>query len=224
MKNALYCTILMAWLLQACTREECCPSYFQLPSQIVPQKQEYKVGDTIRLVSKFSRYVTAFNGEKTEIGAFDMEGIKWEPGTVILRIDTLGQAGFPSVSQNFTFLQDTVYDCELFTFSDGSNGILEEYNYNNDTFMLEVKLIAKVPGMFFLKQKSGIVAGHGAQQDFPGSCGRGGFDVWAKMNDGINNNEAFLKESPDEHWNTLIYSQLESQFYHVGGFCFKVIQ
>ena len=227
MKNALYCTILMAWLLQACTKPECCPRYFQIPFEVIPLQSVYHVGDTITVQSKFHRQVTAFNGEQKELGTFDMANILWQPLSVVNRIDTIAHPGMPTFSvidENFLFLYDSTIDYNIFQSSTSGKSLTGEFNYQKDSFYLSYKLVCNTPGTFLLLNISLDVAGHGLQQDFPGKCGRDGFDVWSKMNGGMNNNFEFLKESPDEHWNDWLVKQEEHNktFSKLGYFCFKV--
>ena len=214
---------LIALLLQSCTKPEKCARYFEIPATIKPAWREYHVGDTILIESTFSKEVLAFNSENTELHTFDMSGIKWEPITLVFRIDTLGQAGYSSMREDFVFYPSPLFDYAPFTFSTNSNVLVGEYAGKSDSFTLVIKLSCKTAGTFFLRQNSRVIAGATYAQDFPGRCGRNGFDVWVKMNDGVNNNVDLLKESPDPYWNNLIFNQAKSQFYQVGGCCFRVL-
>jgi hypothetical protein len=189
---------------------------------MIPTNREYHIGDTITIKSIFHKEVTAFNSNGDEIGPFDMDGIKWKPATTIFRTDTINQGGISSIGDYFTFLKNDSFNYVMFSASNHVTALDGEYNYKNDTFSLEIRLIARRVGTFFLRQESGVFAGHGEQQDFPGRCGRDGFDVWVDMNNGTENNIDLLKESPDSLWNTLILRDPETNFYRWGGYCFKV--
>lgn len=214
---------LFAGALSCCTKQADCPRYFQIPAQITPLQTEYRIGDTIRIVSRFYKKVTAFNSEEKEIGTFDMTGIKWKPVTTLFRTDTVQQAGKSSLAQYFEYIKDPGYDYGAFYSSNNANGLNGAYRYSNDTFSLEIKLITKRTGVFLLRQESAVLAGPGEQQDFPGRCGNNGFDVWVKMNDGANNNLDLLKASPDVAWQQLATEDPERNFYRWGGYCFKVL-
>lgn len=214
----------------SCTKFEDCPRYFQIKAKIVPQKDEYHVGDTITVVSKFHRQVTAFNSEQDEIGTFDMKGIKWKPISVIYRIDTIAHQDnplFSVVNTDLLYLFDSIYDYEIFESSTFGNSLLGEYNYSGDSFDLEYKFVCLNVGIFLLEHSSLVEAGAGEPQDFPGICKRTGsnFDVWVEMNLGINNNVHLLKESPDPHWNSWFVNQEKDRnlFSELGGFCFRVV-
>jgi hypothetical protein len=224
MKAPLSIFLIIASLM-SCNQEDC-PRYFQIPATISPAKSEYHLGDTITIVSKFHRKVLAFNSNQEELRYFDMQGILWEPVTIIQKTDTIGAVATSSIQKNFEFIYDPAYDYKYYNFSEGGDDIDGEYTYANDTFSLVVKLVAKRPGTFLLRQGSGILAGE-SPQDYPGSCNKyDGFDVWVQMNGGIGNNIELLNESPDTHWNTWYVQQERDNklFSRSGGYCFKVVQ
>jgi hypothetical protein len=99
-----------------------------------------------------------------------------------------------------------------------------KYNYHNDTFDLQIKLIPLKTGTYFLRQES--TTGQSEIQNFPDKCPGENVDVWVTMNNyqTINdNNIDLLTESSDTHLNTWILTNPKTNFYNFGGYCFRVI-
>ena len=212
-----------SFLLMACQKFEDCPRYLVITASIKPALREYHIGDTIRIISKFDKHVDGVNSDLEDLGKFNTEGTSWRPATAIFRIDTLGQGAKTTVGSYFDFVENENYNYHLFYVSELS-GIDGEYNYDNDSFDLQVMLIPKKEGTFFLHQGSGFGSSHNEIQNFEGHCNGVIADAWVSMNaDSSNNIELFL-ESPDPHWNTWLLNKPVERFQHVGGYCFKVIK
>jgi hypothetical protein len=165
--------IIILGLHTSCRDFEDCPYYLSINASTNPNKVEYKVGDTIKVISKFGKWVDGLNSEGKLIGQFNSEDLNWFPITLVSRTDTVENR--PStLKEYFDFIYDENYDYHLYTLSDNSSGLEGEYRFLNDSFDLQIKLVAKAPGTFVLLQKSGNSSF--ASQDFPGKCSGSGLD------------------------------------------------
>jgi hypothetical protein len=221
MRFFIFSIVILALCLGCKTRN--CPINFLLPMRIIPAQLEYRIGDTITIISKFDKKLKGYGTQWDEVGTFDMEGITWQPVSFIYRIDSLESQNNPEfsiLSKYFQVLDNPAYDYKPFQFSDGSKALMGEYNYSRDTFSLEYKIIPNKIGIFFLE--NGSYALH-TRQDFPGKCFKEDFWPHIEMNGGQENNIELFKSSPDSHWNTWLIGQSETAFYKAGGYCFKVI-
>jgi len=222
--NVITQGLLSILVISSCNDQKKCPIYVQIPAQIIPQKAEYHLGDTIKIISKFHHDILAYDSEEKEIGNFNMTNVEWKPLTVISRIDTLGQAGTSKIHLYFSFVENINYDYKLILISDDFSALEGEYNYKEDSFDLQIKLIPKKIGSYFLRQES-TTFDYG-DQDFPGKCPYENVDARVKMNnyDDLNdNNINLLSESPDTHFNTWILTDPKTNFFNFGGYCFKVV-
>lgn len=207
-----------------CDRSEC-PRYIQIPAAFIPSKADFHVGDTVTIVSKFHRkQVQAFDSEEREIGYIDGSGFNWQPATVIFRTDTTDQAGVTTVHKYFKFIDNPEYDYGLRVVSEDLSIYEGKYNYDNDTFDLSFKFIVNKAGTYLLRQ--GSASGKIEDLDLSRNCSDMNIvDVWVNMNSietYPGNNIQLLAESPDPHYNTGMLANPETQFYHLGGYCFKV--
>lgn len=208
-------TILSAF--QCCTLpSQFCPREFQLQAELTPEKSEFLIGDTITINSIIDRHVFDLNTEKE----YDMEGIDWSMGLGVIRLDRDSSNRFKT-QKYFDFISNQKNNLRWFTFSDGSTEIHCDYDYEDNTFSLEAKIIAKSPGVFYLIFASGLV---GSTQDFPGKCSGTGFDAVTVMNDGEDNNIHLLEESPNPHFNDWILLKPQRRFHDSGGYCFRVVE
>ena len=219
MKYLILITLAVLGIPYSCRNLEDCPDSLNISAYLEPNKLEYKVGDTIKIMSKFGKWVDGFNSEGKLIGQFNTEGLDWFPITLISRTDIVEDRP-TTLKEYFDFIEDPKYDYHLYSASDNSSGLDGEYNYFQDTFELQIKLVAKVEGTFVLLQKSGNT--FFGEQDFPGKCPGRGLDGWVNMNDGSKNNIYLLHESPDSTWNYWTFVDSIEYFQYNGGFCFKV--
>ena len=219
--KVLFFFCLISAALLACTKRENCPKYFQIPVQVVPALLEYHVGDTITIVSKFSRKVPADNPDSEPLGTFDMKGIYWKPSFLISRFDSTEESSV--IDKYFHFITDSSFNFYLSSSSQSSK-LLGEYNFENDSFHLVFRLVAHTPGLYFSSLLSDNFSGQGEQQDFPGKCKLQGFGVRVQANGGSgDNNVNLFRESPNEHFNTWILLDTKERFDKFGGYCFRVV-
>ena len=204
----------------SCRDGQKCPTLFYLPAELTPVKTEYNVSDTITIASKFHREVLAFNTEGNELGFFNMAGVQWAPGTGIYRLDTLSGEDNLLLSEGISFIQDPNYSYSLFSTSTGQI-LTGEYNFENDSFDLQYKLVLEKPGLFI--HEFGSFAGINDSQPFEGRC-PGDFGVFIQVNEGMDNNISLLSESPNPHFNNWVLLNPKTRFYDMGGFAFKVVE
>ena len=219
-------------LSSTCSKSDNCAQYFYLPVQIQPEQPVYKVGDTITVWSKFSKFVTGYrydNGVDNRVNEFNMEGINWKPHTWIYKIDTLrgDVAPYTSVYSNFDVIINQVkYPYERYDYSKGETGLVGEYRYVLDSFDLQFKIVARNPGIYYFSQFNTVQSGSLSKQTYPGDCfngNRNSFDVFSTVNENRDNNFDFLLESPDSLYFDF-YHRSRSNFREKGGYCFKVIK
>lgn len=216
MKYSVICSLIFIVGVSACRKVENCPSKFQLPASITPYSEVYNVGDTIKIASKFSKDVLEINLDRT----YDMGGVSWHPGSRVHKIDT--SVAQEDTKEYFEFIENPTYNYECFIFSSSNSTVLiGEFNFQNDTFDLQVELIAKIPGLYHLVHTSTLV---NDDQDFPGKCRQVGIEGYTLMNEGMDNNIHLLEESPDSHYNTWILQKPDMRFHREGGYCFRVIE
>lgn len=184
---------------------------------MLPYSEEYRIGDTITIKSKFSRYVWEVN----LIEYIDMAGIDWNPKTKIWNMDTVNVVE-NNIKQDFDFIYDSEYDYDYFYYSDGGNDLYGEYNYTNDSFDLEIKIIPRKKGLFRMTQSCNLY--FGVYEDHEAKCGNEGYEAYTKMNEGKDNNFHLLYESPESHFNTWIPEKPDQRFHYGGGYCFRVVE
>ncbi|MBN8681970.1 MAG: hypothetical protein J0L99_04935 [Chitinophagales bacterium] len=210
----------------SCEKKDRCPDVFEIPVQLTPVKKEYRVGDTINIVSKFHKDMKAFNYEGEHVGTIDMEGVAWLPAAHFNRLDTLTDTGEPAPSNFRTlcqFLKDTCCALSISDYSHGGNSLVGEYQFAKDSFFLRYKLILKKPGNYILSHYSFNYRGS-SPHDYPGKCfGQPGFDINFRLNAGEDNNIDLLAISPEPFWNNYINSNKDNLFHNRGRYCFKVL-
>ena len=226
MKNVLLFTALMGFFATSCEKKDRCPDVFEIPVQLTPAKKEYRVGDTISIVSKFHKEVKAFNYEGEYVNTIDMEGVEWLPAVDFNRLDTLTGTDLPATS-NFRalcqFLKDTCCTIDIFDYSHGGNSLIGEYEFARDSFFLQYRIILTKPGSFVIGHYSFNYRGS-SPRDYPGMCpGQIGFDVEFVLNEGMDNNIELLATSPEPYWSVRTFSDPDNKFHRFGGFCFKVL-
>lgn len=208
--------ILLAMLISlgsGCEEAEDCPTLFHIPAEFIPYKKEYHIGDTIKIVSKFHRYVY----ELTTGKKYDFNQMDWNPNSGLSLLDTIG---FTKISDYFKIISLGNY--REYIFNEGYSTLEGQYNFQQDTYNLEITIIPKRMGNYLFNQLCGIGPGHG-DVDFPGKCKKFSYDVIVEMNAGKDGNIELLKESQDSLYNYWVLLDPKARFYKRGGFCFKVV-
>ena len=208
-----------------CGDDDCFYKYV-IPVSITPEDGILKVGDTITIVSKFPRMIRAHKWQSNDIiSSVDVGNVKFCPGTGVNTIDSVGYTDY-FLHKYFDFIEDPKYNYNWVFFEEGSS-LFGEYLFENDSFKLEIKLIAKAPGYFLLYQNSGLNAINnvegGCPNDLPDHCFES--EIWPEVNGGTLNLELF-QELADPHWNTWAVEQENK--YHAfskrGAYVFKVVE
>jgi len=207
--------------LISCIKEEKtnCPTSFELPAQVIPYKNLYHIGDTIILVSKFSKYVYEVNTKKT----YNMENITWPAGFRTFRIDSSNN--FDDALQSKINDYFSINDCSdlnfsLFSFSNGGDALSMTYKFKTDSFNLSLEISPKREGLFIITFGGGL---DNSEQKFEGKCNNVSFNAYGTLNKGKDNNIDLLGESPMEHCNTWILQKPDERFYKKRYFVLKVI-
>ncbi len=196
-----------------------CAHDFTIPFEVIPYSEEYSIGDTVTIKSKFSILVW----ENRLMEYINMDGVSWNPATKIFNMDTLDIVR-PDIKQDFDFIHNPKYDYDFFYFSDGGNDISGQYSIKDDSFDLEVKLVTRKKGLFVLSnfcdiEYLGIIEDHEAK-----CCSKNCYNTNSNMNNGRDNNFHLLFESPEPHFNTWIPSKADIRFHKAGRYCFRVVE
>ncbi len=208
--------------LTSCIKEEKinCPTSFELPAQVIPYKNLYHIGDTIILISKFSKNIYEDNTKKT----YNMENITWPAGFRTFRIDSnnnFDEALRTKINDYFSINDCSDSNFNLFSFSNGGDALSMTYNFKKDTFCLFLTISPKRKGLYIITFGGGLDK---SEQEFEGKCKNVSFNAYGSLNKGKDNNINLLRESPMEHCNTWILQNPEDRFYKKCYFVLKVIE
>lgn len=225
----IICVILTLNLTNCCKDVKNCPRFFSLPVSITPAKDVYNIGDTLTIISEFPDQLVGLNIEETEIGTFDMKGIKWKPRIRIFKIDTFITERDDHVSKivdNFYYdVSNTLFEYKVYSL--GDEALVGEYAEQDNEFSFKIKISAKIKGTYYIELDSGNNYGNFGFQDYPGVCKDEKLAVYFETNEGKYNNLHFLKESPDPFWDRSRSNGYTGDIYtkepeKVGGYCFRV--
>jgi hypothetical protein len=208
--------VLVTLIFNSCIKESCrdISAYeFVALATLSPAQEVYKVGDTISIESNFSDLVY----ERRTNASYKLENFNFFPSTEIVKIDIpVGERFIPDY---FEVIIDSISNYGITFFSGGQSRIQGEYSYKNNSYHLGYKLVAKLPGLYYMEQ--GISPDLG-DPDFEGPCSRARIDGVVNLNGGSQNNIELLKLSPDSYFNTWILEKPDRRFFKFGGYCFKV--
>lgn len=201
-----------------CTKEECRVrggNYeFVLPLTLSPQKDTFSIGDTITINSNFPNLIH----ERITIMDHVLDNFLFFPQSRMRRIDTIG--AIDNFSEFEVIVSDDFYN-EFSIFSSGAKALRLEYNYIDQEYVLNFKLIPKKKGLFYFTFSS-LVDQLGSDQDFAGKCPKVEIGAVLNLNDGNDNNISFMNDSPDPHYNDWILLKPDDRFHKFGGYCFYV--
>ena len=212
--------ICLSILTSSCTRIDDCPTFFELPATLTPITEEYKLGDTITIISKFSKNVLEFKMNRT----FNMEGVKWKPAIGVANLDSL------TVDRNtmefVDFLADQNFDCGVESNLNGDvNGIACEYIMVDDSFNLVVKLVPKKSGLYSIQFISSLIEEN--DQDFEGKCKLNFFEGRTRLNGDHDANIHLLENSPATEFNQMLDWDEDKQqirFYEFGHYICRFVE
>ena len=223
-------------LLQGSSFEkiENCAQDFYLPVTVIPEKSNYKIGDTITISSKFSKFVTGYRydgGKENRVDEFNMSTIKWYPYTDFYKIDTFrgkNLSPYSKISPYFDIKIDTIYKYAVFNYSNDASGLVGQYLYNNDSFSLQYRIIPILEGTYMICSKSLLFPGNNilGKQTYTGDCFSGStssFIAYMTVNENRDNNFDLLLESPDCLYNDYFHRSRQN-FQEFGCYCIIVIK
>lgn len=128
-----------------------------------------------------------------------------------------------NIKQDFNFIYNAEYDYDYLYYSDGGNDLYGEYNYVNDSFDLEIRLVPCKAGLYRMNQSCDLW--FGVYEEHEAKCGDGDeYETFTNMNEGRDNNFHLLYESPESHFNTWIPQKPDPRFHNAGGYCFRVVE
>lgn len=206
-------------LFHSCIKEECkiTGGYyeFELTATLSPAKDTFKIGDTITFTSSFPDEVNERNTNQQ----YKLENFRFYPGTRITEIsDSFTD---PAAILEFEILIDSSMDFHRFDYSTGEIAYIGEYNYLNNKYNLNFKLIPKSTGFYEFRFGSSLV-GLDDSQNFKGKCDNLKVSAVVKLNEGADNNIQMLSNSPDSHFNNWVLQKPQERFHDGGGYCFYV--
>jgi len=224
MKKLLLLSILISLsTLTSCVKKGCDfsgPHQFQIPVNLSPAKDTFRIGDTINISSTFSEEVFELKTQR----AYTLDDFKFFPETRITKWEThpdsiiIDNTALP----NFEVLIDTIYDYEHFYFSFGEVSLTGQYKHQNGFYDLKYQLIPQKEGLYWFGQSSCLFA-LGDDQDFSGKCRNHDVDGHVRLNEGADNNVDFIKYNPDG--STSVFWERQDEKFHVfGGYCFYVVE
>ncbi len=223
MKNIVILLIPAFVLLNSCTKEECkfdYPNYvFEIPSSFSPQKETYKIGDTIIIESTFPNSVYDRSTQRNYV----LKNFKFFPEFTIIKISN-------KISDRAAFFMfDVIIEPQynITYFYGSASKVLSYYGqFLNEisSYNLKLSIVPKDTGLFVFHHSSSIDwDGIGDQeQEFEGKCDKKGLKVFVNMNENNENNINLLIQSPDEHYNTWVLEKPVDRFHSLGGYAFYV--
>ncbi|MEP7195160.1 MAG: hypothetical protein ABI851_01485 [Saprospiraceae bacterium] len=193
-----------------------CPREFEIPVNLSPSNSTFRIGDTIKLFSKFSKFLHEiklnenYNFEKTII----------DLGIQCFKIDTLNNSRQSVIGRNIKFLISDSIDLSLDDAGVSGGKLLHgRFNFIVDSFFTMANLIPVIPGIYCIWFGSANY-----DQKFPGQCSWNDvYDIHSKMNGGGKNNVDFLKEATDSFYINWMLADSITRFHNFGGYCIKVV-
>lgn len=190
---------------------------FVMPFTLSPAKEVYHIGDTITISSFVDNPIYDRKTDKE----YYLKNFKFHLVSYLYYLDT-NLNGYSDFNR-FSLLVDSSFTLEVFNYSDGHNSILGQYNYKDNRYNFEFKLIAKEKGGYFFTQGSHINY-YDADTHFEGKCNNKDNDAVFYMNDRMLNNAFLLLEAEDESYINVYNNKLDEKYLDLGGYCFKVVE
>jgi hypothetical protein len=213
-KMKLHYFIFILFLIEGCG-DKCDKNLkFEIPITLTPVQSEYKIGDTITIVSKFSKsMIDVVTNESIKVENYNFGVIMY----IIKNDDRPGRFAY-----NYFNIVSQIGKLELQTFqiSDttkvgGTNGLGGTYQIvykeNTDEYLIKYKIIPKKNGLYdihfgslALKEDSGLIKNCHSTVDF----------LQFNVNGGTNNHYEFLQQSPNENTRILPKEELSRNGYY----------
>jgi len=193
-----------------------CPTDFRVFGEITPYDSIYKIGDTLTLSSDYHYMVYETNTETN----YNLKDIIIEASLSVINIDTICDNLDIRLLDFVDIVPSDVYYYYIQNFSSGHSTLYSNIILDVDTFRNEVKIVLKKSGLYMLGYGPYTIEN---RSSFKGKCDLYEFDLFSRLNKGLDNNINLLALSPDDHFNNWILKQHpEQNFYHSGGFAYKV--
>jgi len=211
---------ILVFLISSCGKPKECPDDFIVYGHVEPYSDVYYVGDTLELYVKNScEYVYSRSQEKY----YSLRGHRFFSYLYIYQIDSSVTDYYYKLHEFVDIIEDTTFAYET-SYSTDSNSHLSFRSVNQyDSIYSSVKIVLKKKGLFYLS--FGIWNSNSIRCGFPmnNSCDTINFDLRTILNKGRDNNINFIKESPNDHFNSWMLHPADKNFYERGSFVYKVI-
>ena len=188
---------------------------YELPVDIYPATDTYRVGDTLTIKIQFNKYLTDRSGEYTTVFEnFDFQGR--------VRFLELSNKNLTHANQPGAFgkvnIQNKIGSIEV----GYDAGALLNYDFDGENYTLISKLILNREGIFsllFITSSSVYNTGLIRKLDIEGKIANIK-DIYYKVNDGKVNNNYLIFENTSTNWN----DDEEPNNWHRPFFSFKVVE
>lgn len=204
--------LVSAWIT-SCSKEEKCPVEIRIPYWVSPVKNEYRVGDTIEISSKFASKLRDKNGN-----LFNFENNEWINNFVIITFSKIA-GKYKNTSLYLEIIDNSQYELHH-AISDTDDSYYGVYKRDGDSLEFVIKGVLIKPGI--------IRTGSGVGTAAPVEASRSYREGWVYnppfeilMNDGINYNLELLDEI-DTSGNNYIRNNPD-KFNKEGGYLMKIV-
>ncbi len=208
----------MVILNTSCKKEDKkCPTDFVVYGTVLPYAETYNVGDTLTLEAKYTNMIYERNTQQY----YDMKGLNIEAILYIYKIDTLFNNDYKvGVLEYVEIVKNNNFNYYIQYFSDGGSELFSNILFNNDNFYHQIKIILRKKGLYMLTYGPSTPQNN---FDFEGKCNGSDFDLYTRLNKGLDNNIDLLKLSPDKHFNNWTLLKPDERFYR-NRFAYRVIE
>ncbi len=210
--------VVLLFALTGCPGEGAgCPSSyrFKIPAQVFPQKDTFKIGDTLTMVSEFSDRVYELETEREYL----LENFDFWMVTNLRKIDSVQTIdGF---TPNELIIDSVYLNTERSYFNNAANVYYYylNYKYENNKYVLHCKVVLKEVGLYRFMIGSTMSLAF-PSQDFPGKeCPKRDNEGIMYVNERENNNYELLQYAKDENKDIKL-----EKFNNSGSFAFVVVE
>jgi len=214
--KSLIAVILIGFLFSCGDDGPNCPGDINLPVEITPFKLFYKIGDTIKISSKFYKLVYDYKTDEF----YDATNYKFTPIIYMNTLDSAEEYNWKSkINEICTFVNNSHYNMNI-EFSNDQGAVVGEYILFKDSLEFEVELILKTNGYFSFRVGS-LSSGDGhLQNNYIFNCR--GRKIIFNLVYPVGNNFQLLQKFRTKERNEWILSDSINRFYNHAGYCFEV--
>lgn len=190
---------------------------FVIPVSLTPTLDTFRVGDTIKISSVFSKDVYERNTDKI----YSLVDFDFRPITRIVRIDT--SVSYDALD-DFEIIVANEYNYYRFDASDGTQIFEGEYSYDDSIgYHLKYDIVMLSQGTYWVSHQPAIEFNR--MVDFPGKCDLSGVAGVGELNENSDDNNIHLFEtSPDPHFSEWRLQKPQERFYDGASYAFVVIE